>query len=81
MDLHKLKKLVTFCRKNGIKYIKNEEIELEIELRLVPKKPDMHPVLDNTQQITNQPTEDELLYWSTDYSPAEAREEPAQPQA
>lgn len=65
-----LNDLIAMCKKNGIKRIKHGDIELEFS---------SHDLETTTAteffKPGKMPGDDELLYWSSGYSPTEEREE------
>lgn len=68
MDIKNLKKLVNFCRKNGISALKYGEIEFQLSPAAFDEKPKK-----SKQDSTNEPaiipsedsfTEEDALFWS-----------------
>lgn len=73
-------KLLNFCKKNGIKRIKLGDFEADFaEIRLKEKtkikKEKPRPITQEPIQTEPLPTEDELLFWSTNYDPKEDNQE------
>lgn len=68
MDLKDLKKLIRACKKLGVTYIKNNEIELHLDgdAQAVTKKRKKKLVQDELvdESKERKPTESEMLFWS-----------------
>jgi hypothetical protein len=58
--LQELKKIVAFCRKQGITHL--EMGEIKFDLTLIPRKPQPSDIIEEKQSAG--PTEEELLFWS-----------------
>jgi hypothetical protein len=82
MTIKEMTKFLTFCKKIGLKRIKTEDFEADFsEIGLELKKDNMAPVssgeISKGQEIESEPlpTEDDLLYYSSDYDPRENKAE------
>lgn len=67
IDIKELKKLVKYLRKEGITEFKDGTLELRLELQ--PKRISKHKtkvdVSDQVNEVpTDEPTREELLFWS-----------------
>lgn len=70
MDLKELKKLVRVCRKLGVNYIKNNEIELQIGDKEVPvvKRAKRKVIQDESLEPVKEfslPSMEEILFYSS----------------
>lgn len=61
-QISKLKEVIQIAKDNQIKKIKVGTIEIEFSDKIVIERKDLGPLVGKTE---GNPTEDELLFWST----------------
>lgn len=76
MDLKQLKKIIDLCRKSGIKTFKGDGFEFELSDSIPAKKHSKKAKKEESVQSTlpsdfNDPTADELMFWSATQMPQE----------
>lgn len=74
VDLKELKRLVKYLRKEGITEFKNGDLEF----KLSPEQPKLTRKIDVSSQVndvpTDEPSKEELLFWSAGGANDEAKE-------
>lgn len=69
MKLSDFKKLIQFCKHIGVKRLKFDNTEVEFMEKPAKIKQVTFPLDGVVPRIEGMPTEDQLLYHSTDYDP------------
>ncbi len=78
MDLKEIKKIVTFCRKNGVESLKTQDFEFKLHPSHIvePKQKSKRARdTDNKDPISEAYTAEETLFWSTHDLPMPPQDE------